>query len=102
MDPTSLPELPKPSRTPGKKPKTFYIGPDFFFRKKKQILIFLINSFCAASKSAAHPAVVGGLPYTRSGHGFKLWLAGMMTCAGHGQNPSVTEPGWFISGYIAL
>ena len=33
MVPTSLPELPKPSRTSGKSQKTYYLEPEFVYKK---------------------------------------------------------------------
>ena len=45
MIPTSLPELPKPSRTPGKNQKREFSNPKKFQKKYEKIINFLISSF---------------------------------------------------------
>ena len=45
MDPTSLPELPKPSRTPGKNTRTVIQNPKLYRTNQKHNLIILIHPF---------------------------------------------------------
>ena len=45
MVPISLPELPKPSRTPGKSQKTVCLNPNIYRTNKDKSLIFLMNPF---------------------------------------------------------